>query len=124
MNMIWWVVLIFAFLTYSVSLWGTGYFQMRSLNEEQKSIGKFGNERLYLIFVIVTLISLMVYFGANFYISSTSSFRLMQSQPMQPVQYTRAPQYGPQPAPQYGPQPAPQYGPQLAPRYQSSQYSQ
>jgi hypothetical protein len=71
------ILLIISFLTYSISLWAAGFFQKRKLNDQHIQAAEFGDERYYLTFVIVTLISLMIFFGINFYISTTSSFRLI-----------------------------------------------
>lgn len=75
------ILLIISFATYSVCLWATGFFQKRKLKDEHIQAREFGNDRYYLTFVIITLVSLMFFFGLNFYISSTSSFRLIGSQP-------------------------------------------
>lgn len=70
MNIILGALLVLSFVLYSVSLWGTGYFQVRDISEEQKSLGKMGHDTLYFTFVAITLTSLILYFGMNFYIST------------------------------------------------------
>lgn len=70
MNLILGALLVLSFVLYSVSLWGTGYFQLREITEEQKALGKMGHDTIYITFVAITLISLILYFGMNFYISS------------------------------------------------------
>ncbi len=89
------ILLILSFLSYSVSLWGAGFFQKRKLNDAHIQAVEFGNDRYYLTFVIVTLISLMIFLGLNFYISGTSSVKFVtspiQQQPTA-IQYTQIPQ--------------------------------
>lgn len=116
MNTIMIILLIISFLSYSVSLWGAGFFQKRKLNDAHIQTQEFGNEQYYLTFVIVTLISLMIFLGLNFYISGTSSVKLVTapvnmqySQMQQPS--TQMPQYAQmqQPSVQMQPQRPSQY---------------
>jgi hypothetical protein len=89
------IFLILSFLSYSVSLWGAGFFQKRKLNEAHIQAAEFGSDTYYLTFVIITLISLMIFLGLNFYISGTSSVKLVAAPVVQqpsPMQYTQLPQ--------------------------------
>jgi energy-coupling factor transporter transmembrane protein EcfT len=88
------IFLILSFLSYSVSLWGAGFFQKRKLNDAHIQAAEFGSDTYYLTFVIITLISLMIFLGLNFYISGTTSVKLVNAPTQQPmsVPYTQIPQ--------------------------------
>ena len=57
------------FVFYSISLWYIGYVQPRTLKDEQCQTKQYGSQIRYTYAIIICLLSLMVYLGANFFAS-------------------------------------------------------
>lgn len=74
-----WALLVLGFIAYSLSLWGTGYNQPRTLTDEQKSAGQVGNKDLYTTSVIFVFIGLFIYIAASLYNGARATKALLQS---------------------------------------------
>lgn len=78
-SMVGWAFLVLGFLAYSLSLWGTGFNQPRTLSDEQKSSGQIGNKDLYTTSVIFVFIGLFIYIVASLYTGAKASKALLES---------------------------------------------
>ena len=78
-SMVGWVMLVLGFIAYSLSLWGTGFNQPRTLSEEQKSAGVIGNKDLYTTSVIFVFVGLFIYIIASVYTGAKASKALLES---------------------------------------------